>query len=191
MSWKIQLPHWKIDHFVTKVVFVSFFNVHNTASYLWTCPYPKHPLLFNKVCVYQLFSWCPVNESVTSFSIHFLSFIFLSIPKTTTTYRTRWIDHKLRAMRIGLNYYRPLINHIVSNKLATKKKSSTFKFYKNVEKCFVTNINGDLSWCFVPYVLTKFVFSKRSIRSCESCLLSPGIRLDHGKATFTYLKHSW
>ena len=97
MSWKIQLPHWKIDHFVTKVVFVSFFNVHNTASYLWTCPYPKHPLLFNKVCVYQLFSWCPVNESVTSFSIHFLSFIFLSIPKTTTTYRTRWIDHKLRA----------------------------------------------------------------------------------------------
>ena len=48
-------------------------------------------------------------------------------------------------MRIGLNYYRPLISHIVSNKLATKKKSSTFKFYKNVEKCFVTNINGDLS----------------------------------------------
>ena len=30
-------------------------------------------------------------------------------PKPTKTYGIRWIDHKLRAMRIGLNHYRPLI----------------------------------------------------------------------------------
>ena len=48
------------------------------------------------------------------------------ILKPTKAYR--WGDHKLRVVRIGLNHYRPLISHIrsVINKLATKKKSSTF-----------------------------------------------------------------
>ena len=38
VSWKFQLPKWKIDHFVTKNCFLTSSNVHNTASYLWTCP---------------------------------------------------------------------------------------------------------------------------------------------------------
>ena len=37
-----------------------------------------------------------------------------TIPKPTKAYRTRWIDHKLRAMRIGLEHYGPLICHIKS-----------------------------------------------------------------------------
>ena len=37
-----------------------------------------------------------------------------TIPKRTKAYRTRWINHKLRAMRIGLEHYRSLISHIES-----------------------------------------------------------------------------
>ena len=37
-----------------------------------------------------------------------------TIPKPTKAYDTRWIDHKLQAMQIGLDDYRPLIHHIQS-----------------------------------------------------------------------------
>ena len=36
------------------------------------------------------------------------------LPKRTEDYRMRWIDHKLQAMRIGLDYHGPLISHMKS-----------------------------------------------------------------------------
>ena len=37
-----------------------------------------------------------------------------TLPKPTEDYRMRWIDHKLQAVRIGLDYYGPLISHMKS-----------------------------------------------------------------------------
>ena len=37
-----------------------------------------------------------------------------TIPKPTKAYGTRWMDHKLQAMQIALDHYRPLIHHIES-----------------------------------------------------------------------------
>ena len=37
-----------------------------------------------------------------------------TIPKPTKAYGARWINHKLQAMQIALDHYRPVIHHIES-----------------------------------------------------------------------------
>ena len=48
----------------------------------------------------------------------------------------------------------------VTNRFAAKKKSSTYRLHKTLEKCVVTSINVNLSRCFVSYASISLPFQK-------------------------------
>ena len=73
------------------------------------------------------------------------------IPKPMKAYRMRWIDHKLQAIRIGLEHYRPLISHIESlsqTDSLPKRRAQLFGFIK----CW-KNVLLPLSMSIYLYVL--------------------------------------
>ncbi|XP_028408661.1 zinc finger protein 862-like [Dendronephthya gigantea] len=91
-----------------------------------------------------------------------------SIPKPTKATGTRWIEHKVNAMKIALENYGAFLSHIESlsqTDLNPTKRAELERVSEQMERCYISNLPGNLFGYPFSHTSLKFGFSARIARS--------------------------